>query len=70
MAKLRVTPEVLLQALFPDRVDLVLHGAFYDWRDGIVLLDLGGSCVPDVPEVVAEITVQSRSTVFKPKGQA
>lgn len=68
MANLRISPELLLQALFPDQIDLVLHGASYDPMADLVTLDLSGSGVPDVPEVVAWFTVERRSTVFRPRG--
>lgn len=70
MAKLRIPSEVLLQALFPDQVALALQGALYDRQDDVVTLELSGPNVPDVPEVVAEVTVRNRVTVFKPMGGA
>lgn len=70
MAKLRIASDVLLQALFPDQVALALQGARYDRQDDVVTLELSGPDVPEVPEVVAEVTVRNRVTVFKPVGGA
>lgn len=67
MAKLCVAPELLLQLLFPDQLGLVLHGASFDSR-AMVVLDLSGPGVPDVPEVIAEVQCASQKTVFKQAG--
>lgn len=67
MAKLIVSQELLLQALFPDQHWLELLGASYEWRTRTLTLELQGPTVPDVPEVIALITVKSHETTFKPR---
>lgn len=67
MAKLQVAPEALLQALFPDRDYLTISAVHFDLGRGVVVLELSGLGVPDVEEVVAEITIERRSTRFMPR---
>jgi len=66
MAKLRVSAEVLLQVLFPDRDLLMLRGAQFDLARGVLILELTGHGVPDVEEIIAEISIERRTTRFVP----
>lgn len=67
MAKLDVAAHVLLQALFPDHDCLTLSAAHFDQQRGVVVLELSGLGVPDVDDVVAEITIERRATRFVPR---
>ncbi len=64
MAKLRVSDEALLQVLFPDQSGLTLTGVQFDPQRCELVLDLSGPSIPEVDEVVAIITKQSRTTSF------
>lgn len=70
MATLQVSAEALLQALFPDRDCLTINAVNFDQRRGVVVLELSGLGVPDVEEVVAEITIERRVTRFVPRRAA
>ncbi len=70
MAKLRVSDEALLQALFPDQIGLTLDGVKFDPERRLLVLELRGLCIPDADEIVAEITVQRRATHFRPAHHA
>lgn len=70
MARLRVSAEFLLQALFPDRDLLTLHDAKFDAARGILVLELTGHGVPNVEEIVAEISIERRTTRFMPARKA
>lgn len=64
MAKLRVSSEVLLAALFPDRDLLTLRDAKFDPQRGEVVLELTGHGVPGAEEVIAEVSIERRTTRF------
>lgn len=67
MAKLRVSSEVLLVALFPYRDLLTLRDAKFDALRGMLVLELTGHGVPtDAEEIIAEISIERRTTRFKP----
>lgn len=66
MAKLQVSADALLGALFPDRDFLTLEGLEYDQQRELVTLRISGHGVPEVEEVVATITVRHRETRFEP----
>lgn len=66
MARLRVSAEILLQALFPDQDFLMLHDAQFDLQRGVPVLDLSGPDIPNGGEMIAEITVERRATRFVP----
>jgi hypothetical protein len=54
VSQLAVAPELLVQSLFQGACPEVrIVGASFDPLRAVVLLDLGGSGVPDAPEVVA-----------------
>ena len=70
MAKLRVSAEILLHALFPDRELLTLRDIQFDHQRGDAVLELTGHGVPGVDEIVAEIAVERRTTRFVPARRA
>jgi hypothetical protein len=54
VSKLQVVPEALAQSLFQGACPEVrIVGASFDHFRGVVLLDIEGPGVPDVPEVLA-----------------
>lgn len=68
MAHLLVDPELLVHALFPDKVGLVeIKGCSWDPERGLVRLQIEGIDVPQAEEVVAIFTQERRTTRFEPR---
>jgi hypothetical protein len=56
MAKIRVTPEFLAEALFPGAT-VTIAGAGFDAARQLVVLDVDGPSVPEAEEITAECSV-------------
>lgn len=65
MAKLKISEQLLLQALFPDQVALEVKSATFDASQGVLILDIVGPTVPAAQQVTAIIQVERRTTTFK-----
>lgn len=65
MAKLQVSADYFLRTLFPGE-NLRLKGVEFDWTRGTVILDIDGDHVPDVDEVMCEVTQERLTFAFKP----
>ncbi len=69
MAKLNVSPELLVQALFGDSspgVDVHIRGAAFDEVKRVIVLEIDGLSVPACESVRAEVTVARKTVSFKP----
>jgi len=69
MAKLRVTPELLVEALFGDTCpspSVHIRGATFDAVRQVVIFDIDGPDVPSAEYVDAIFTVQRKTVKFKP----
>lgn len=62
MARLRLSPELLVEALRLG--DVRINGASF--KEGWVVLEISGAKVPFVDEVTAEFTEHRVEVVFKP----
>lgn len=70
-SRLRVSPELLLSALFdgaPQAHTVDVVGASFDAARGHVVLDIAGPDLPDGREVLAMINVKSTTVSFVPVG--
>jgi hypothetical protein len=66
MAKLKLSDDLLLSALFPDQVGLEIRAASHDYERQVIEVDIFGPTVPaDAAEVVAVITMRARTTTFQ-----
>lgn len=69
MAKLKVLPEFLVDAMFGDttpRPDVHIRGVTFDAIRQIVVLDIEGIDVPLTDDVNAIFTVQRKTVEFEP----
>ena len=67
MAKLRISPELLVEAVFAG-AKIEICGASFDSQRQLLLLDITGPEVPDAAEVEAICSVERFSVKFRPIG--
>ena len=65
MAKLRISPELLFSAFFPDQIDLNVRAASYDVDENVIVLDIFGSAVPSDAQEVRAVIKQLTTTFEK-----
>lgn len=69
MAKVKVAADLIVDAMFEGGM-VTIMGCSFDPFQQTVTFDIQGGDVPDVDEVVAEVTVARRTVTFKPRETA